>query len=169
MSPHYAAFIRFLESKGATRHMFENELLNHDTSVQDFIAHLEFHLGDFFDSVWNTSTSGEFFSFEGSLHGGDFWDEVFSAEEQQDFVLTEDLLKPFYCKVLTTEEVLALFLKRYRKFSIVKKDIDSNTIYSPYTLLYSALNLGYADKWSKLCDSFMVNDTISGARLLAIK
>jgi hypothetical protein len=168
MNPHYAALIRYIESKGATREMFESELLNNDTPIQGFIAHLVANINEPFDRIWNTSTSGIFFSFEDSLHGETFWYDLFT-EYEDEYILTEDLLKPFYIKVLTTEEVLALFLKRYRKFSIVKKDIDSNTIYSPYTLLYYALNQDYADKWLKLYNSFTIDDTISGARLLAIK
>lgn len=170
MNPHYAAFIRYIEAKGATKDMFESELLNNNTPIEGFISHLVRSLEESFEDFWGCTHQGKFFRFCNALHGEGFWFEVFSIEvDEGEDILTEDVLKPFYYKILTTEEVFALFLKKHRKFSIVKKGIDKNTVYSPYTLLYSALNQGYADKWSKLCDSFTVDDTISGARLLAIK
>jgi hypothetical protein len=172
MNRHYAAFIRYIESKGATREMFESELLNNNTSIKSFIAHLVMHLEEPFVDLWGCGDPGKFFRFYNALHDEDFWSDVFVQYEEADedeYVLTEEVLKPFYIEVLSTEQVFALFLKKHRKFSIVKKDIDKNTVYSPYTLLYYALNQDYADKWLKLYNSFAIDDTISGARLLAIR
>ena len=174
MNPHYAAFIRYIESKGATREMFESELLNNNTPIKGFINHLVMRLEGPFAGLWGCSDQGKFFRFSNALHDQDFWYTIFTEyedenEDEDEDLLTKDVLKPFYNEVLSTEQVFALFLKKHRKFSIVKKDIDKNTVYSPYTLLYYALNQDYADKWLKLYNSFTIDDTISGARLLAIK
>lgn len=83
-------------------------------------------------------------------------------------LLTEDML---FGQLLSVEEVLAMFLKKHRKFTAAKKiaslyAISMSTRYDISTFIN---NLPLYTKWKKVSKKFNLSDTIDVQKFLSIK